>query len=314
LVSYKSTERVSIVSTSAFHSTQASARRWLQLTVAACLTTLLVACGGGGSGVGSGGGGSADVAAVDAGAADNQPWKAVFNGSSSLTFNATGCSGPAGSTDTAVVTLTRGTNTFVASITSGSVTLGPYTIGDDNTRWDYGLSVGTGTSTRVDLYASLNNVYFSMYNFDGQSQNVYFNDSVAGYIGCGQVTNPLTRAQLNLQPQARLASFLAGTPTGVVSSVDSAPGGCYMSGGGTYTYAISPQGVTQIDGVTLAANWLDTVNDSRTHYSENASNISPTLRYSYINFVIDSAYRGVYLIRDISSSTQSQFAHDCGDD
>jgi hypothetical protein len=282
------------VSTSAFHSTQTSARRWLQLTAAACLTALLVACGGSG--------GSAAVAAVDAGSAENQPWKAVFNGASSLTFNATGCSG--GTTDTAVITLTRGTNTFVASMTSGTVTEGPITFGDESAYFQYRLLVGTGTSTEVDLRAFITNGELRLNNYDTGPQSIRLNN-----LRCGQVTNPLTRAQLSLQPQARLASLLAGSPTAVVSSADSAPDGCYVSGGRTHTYAISPQGVVQIDGQTLAANWLDTVNSTNAFYGESIYN-SPSYRDASIYFSVDSEYRGAYLGREING-TSARFYHYC---
>lgn len=294
-----------------FNSMFSTASRRLVLFALACTAAALVACGGGG------GGGSAAVSPVDSGSPASQPWKAVFNGASSLTYNATGCFGPEGSTDTAVVTLTRGTNTFVASITSGSVTLGPYTIGDDSAYWQYSLQVGTGTNTSVDLNAYLDNMYFGIYNSNGGQQYLNFDDYAADiYINCEQVTNPLTRAQLSLQPQVRIASFLAGTPTAVVSSVDIAPAGCniYTGSGGTFTYAISPQGVTQIDTVALAANWLDTLNEPSAYYSEYVGNYSPTQRYSGIYFVVDSAYRGVGLYRNIYSSTDSEFNHYCGGD
>jgi hypothetical protein len=296
-VSSKATERVSNVSTSAFHSTQANARRWLQLTAAACLTALLVACGGSGGG--------AAVASVDAGSAENQPWKAVFNGASSLTFNAIGCSGPVGSTDTAVVTLTRGTNTFVASITSGSVTVGPITIGDESEDYVYSLQVGTGTSTLVRLQASTNIGGFDLYSRSTGPQSI-----ILGAINCNQVTNPLTRAQLSLQPQARLASLLAGSPTAVVSSADRAPDGCYVSGGRTHTYAISPQGVVQIDGQTLAANWLDTVNSTNAFYGESIYN-NPPYRGANIYFSVDSEYRGASLGRAVDGPS-TEFYHYCG--
>jgi hypothetical protein len=305
-VTSKSIERVSTVSTSAFHSTQASARRWLQLTAAACLTALLVACGGSG-------GGSAAVASVDAGSAESQPWKAVFNGASSLTFNAIGCSGPEGSTETAVITLTRGTNTFVASITSGSVTVGPMTFGDESAYYYYSLGVGTGTSTSVNLQAYTNSHRFEFYTDSTGPQTIRFGSNF-DVIYCSQVTNPLTRAQLSLQPQARLASFLAGSPTAVVSSADSAPDGCYVSGGRTHTYAISPQGVVQIDGQTLAANWLDTVNSTNASYSEYIYNYPPSAyRDAGIYFSVDSEYRGVYVERTIYGPS-TEFNHYCGGD
>jgi hypothetical protein len=307
LVSYKSIEKVSIVSTSPFQFTKVSARRWLQLTAAACLTALLVACGGG-----SGSGGSAAIASVDAGAADNQPWKAVFNGASSLSFNATGCSGSVGSTETAVFTLTRGTNTFVASITSGTLTVGPFTVGDNSVFWSYSLLVGTGTSTSVDLYASISNREFGLSNSNGQSQNVYLNDNLAeSSISCAQVTNPLTRAQLGLQPQARLASFLAGSPTNVVTSADVAPTGCNLSSGiGTHTYAISAQGVVQFDQQTLAANWLDTLNDARAFYYESAGGYATDYQYSDIVLAV-SGGRSVRLSRFFDGESSS-FSHRCG--
>jgi hypothetical protein len=293
------------VSTSALHSTQTSARRWLQLTAAACLTALLVACGGGGGSSSGSGSGSVAVTEVDAGSAENQPWKAVFNGASSLTFNAIGCSGPVGSTETAVFTLTRGTNTFVASITSGSATVGPITFGDESAYYYYSLQVGTGTSTSVILQAYLGSVGFQLYSGSTGPQSISFGD-----ISCRQVTNPLTRAQLSLQPQARLASFLAGSPTAVVSSAETEPSGCYVSGGRTHTYAISPQGVVQIDGQTLAANWLDTVNSTNAFYGEYIYN-SPPYRDAGIYFSVDSQYRGATVGRTIDGPS-AEFYHYCG--
>jgi hypothetical protein len=293
------------MSTSAFHSTQISARRWLQLTAAACLTAVSVACGGSGSG------GSAAVAAVDAGSAENQPWKAVFNGASSLTFNATDCyDGPVGTTGTAVVTLTRGTNTFVASMTSGSATVGPITFGDESAYYHYSLEVGTGTSTSVYLRASTSSVRFVINSRSTGPQSISL-----GNIRCRQVTNPLTRAQLSLQPQARLASLLAGSPTAVVSSAETEPSCCYLSASSTYTYAISSQGVVQIDGQTLAANWLDTVNDSNAYYSEFIDN-NPSSFFSRdagIYFSVDSEERGAYLRRQILGPS-AEFYHYCLND
>lgn len=293
-----------------FSSPFSSAARWLQLFSVACLAALLVACGGGG------GGGSLPVS-VDGGSADNQPWKAVFNGASNLTYNASQCTGSLGSTSTAVITLTRGTNTFVASVTSGTLTLGPFTVGDDSAFWSYGLSVRTGTNTQAELFARTNDMRLDFYNDTDAQQYVEIYDYVTdGEINCAQVTNPLTRAQINLQPQVRIASFLAGTPTGTVNSADILPSGCNLNpgGGGTFTYAISPQGVTQFNGQTLSADWLNTVNDTSAYYYEYVDNYPGSARYSGIDFTVDSAYRGVYLTRYIYNDGNGDFNHYCGGD
>lgn len=254
------------------------ARRWLSLFAAACLAVLFVACGGGG--------GTAPEP-YDAGSPERQPWRTLFaTGSDTRTLTGTGCvitydsAVPSDAAPTVTFTLTLGTSSFTVTAAVGTAS---YAVSFDprvssTVPAGYGLNVLGGTSTLVNIIAlDLRSTLFSVFDDspDAMQQQVIFQANVDGagtvQIHCDNVDNPITKASLNnFVPQERIASFLAGTPTGTVSSALTAQGSCALSGGpiGTYTYAVSPQGQIQIDGTTLPTNWLDSVATSQGYYSE----------------------------------------------
>lgn len=138
------------------------------------------------------------------------------------------------------------------------------------------------------------------------------------YMYCDEVTTPVTRGSLNnFQPQARIASLIAGTPTAVVSSAESYPDGCTfydrLTGtSGTYTYAVSPLGDVAFDGSSLPANWLDDLGSS-VQYGENSQyDASGLLVYSNAYVGVGSNYQGVYLNRNYGESPN--LYHGCGGD
>lgn len=277
-----------------------SAGRRLALFALACMAAALAACGGGS-------GAASAVTLAGPGALDSQPWKAVFNGANSLSFNATDCSGLAGAAATAVLTLTRGTNTFTASLVSGSATLGPVSLGSDTEPSRYNLNIGTGDNNNLTLVASVpGQANLQISNNSGITQTLSMSATGAGRIYCNTVTNPLVRSQINLQPAPRMASLLASMPMTTFSSTAL---GCFSPAGGTYSYAISPQGEVQFDGVPLAANWLETLTNSSAFYSEVGETMSLTQRETAVLIAIRL---GIY-IRVIASTSAdtTTIKHEC---
>lgn len=255
------------------------ARRWLSLFAAACLAAVFVACGGGGTA----------PAPYDAGSPERQPWRTLFaTGSDTRALTGTGCFitspsiEPSDAASTVTFTLTLGTSSFTVTAAVGTAS---YAASFDPRVSStqpalYGLNALGGTSTLVNILVfDLESALFlvNVSSSDATQQRINFAVNVDGAgtvrINCASVDSPITKASLNnFAPQERIASFLAGTPTGTVSSALTVDGSCALSGGSgdtyTYTYAVSPQGQIQIDGTTLPTNWLDSVATSQGYYSE----------------------------------------------
>ncbi len=295
-----------------------STRRWFQFICAACLAVLLVACGGGG--------GSAP-AVYDAGSPEKQPWRTLFaSGADTRSLTGTGCTVTVGDSllegaSTVTFTLTRGLSGLTVSAVVGSDTLAQVSFDPSVTGTTpkfYALSVPSGTGTLVSLAAfDLERAIFSLGSAspDATQQEVFFaysQDGVNTSIRCDSVVNPLTKASLNnFVPQERIASFLAGTPTATVSSVDITPEGCTLPGSGsTYTYAVSPQGQIQIDSTVLQADWLNTLATHQGAYTE----ILLQQNDAYAAGVAvnaDAQGRGFFMYRQ-SADGASEFRHACG--
>jgi hypothetical protein len=295
------------------------AGRWLQCTAVTCLATLLVACGGSGSA----------PEAYDAGSPEKQPWRTLFAaGADTRSLTGTGCTVTVGrlpleGASTVTFTLTLGLTGLTISAAVGTDTLIQASFDPSVTNTSaklYGLSVPGGTGTLVSLAAFdlESSAFFSLSPAlpDATQQQVvfaYVQDRVTTNIRCDSLVNPLTKASLNnFVPQQRIASFLAGTPTTTVSSLDIAPEGCTFPGGsgGTYTYAVSPQGQIQIDSAVLQTDWLNTLATSPNAYTE----LLIWRNDAYAAGVAvnpDAQGRGFSLNR-LSAEGASEFRHACG--
>jgi hypothetical protein len=294
------------------------AGRWLQCTAVACLATLLVACGGSGSA----------PEAYDAGSPEKQPWRTLFAaGADTRSLTGTGCTvtvggSPLEGANTVTFTVTRGLTGLTISAAVGTDTLAQVSFDPSVTATAsklYGLSVPGGTGTLVSLAAfDFERAFFSLSPVfaDATQQQVYLGyvqNEVTTYISCDSVVNPLTKASLNnFVPQQRIASFLAGTPTTIVSSLDIASEGCTLPGGsgGTYTYAVSPQGQIQIDSAVLQTDWLNTLATSPNAYTELL--IWQNDAYAAAVAVNPDAQGRGFSLNRLSAEGASEFRHACG--
>jgi hypothetical protein len=277
------------MSTSAFHSTQASARRWLQLAAAACLTALLVACGGGGG---------SPASSIDGGAPGNLPWKALYAaGGNTFTLNGTGCTTNliGGTLSSVALTFTQGTDSLRISalLTSseGTATFGPVVLGSGDS---FGLAVSSNATATFEVSASSFadgvSTYFNLYSntYDDGSPNQNF--SMARYLGdsigsfnCNDVANPLLRSAFpTFSPAGRISSFISGiTDTQALSTPAE---GCQYAP--NLSFSITPAGQITVTGELLAANWFETSGSysELTNLGPNSSSIMiyPNANYDYI--------------------------------
>ncbi len=285
----------------------------------------------------------AETMAQNGGTVENKPWNALFPaGVNTITMDASDCtvdsyswvsnsSLPQVTGTTAAITITRDASgvsiNLVPNAAATTVTIGLIKAGATPAPGDYssfGLNVRYSTTTFVNpsFYSSKAGTQTSA-NFETDSgtnqQGIYaYSQSYPAYsnsLYCAKVSKPFVRSALpSFQPQARLASFISGSPTQAISSALSNPDGCYdgsISPSGTYTYAVSALGDVKFNNTSLPSNWLELGAFPQAYYSEYVNFDQNGLSSSSMS-IQENYARGLYLGRNIQPSPS--FNQYCGGD
>jgi hypothetical protein len=287
----------------------------------------------------------AESMAQNGGTVENKPWNALFPAGvntismegSDCTVNSyswtSGSSLPQVTGTTAAITLTRSAsgvsinvvpNAAATTVTMGLIQTGAATAAGEYSGFSLSSRYSTTTFVNPQFYSYQAGTQTSAYfdtNTATNQQGLYASKSsypaFSNSVGCNVVSKPFVRSALpSFQPQARLASFIAGSPTQVVSSALNNPAGCYdyssssSSSSRTYTYAVSALGDIKFNNTSLPSNWLDSGAFPSAYYSEYVNFDQNGLSDSGIE-IRENNFRGMYLDRSIQPSPR--FNQYCGE-
>jgi hypothetical protein len=241
----------------------------------------------------------AELVAKNGGTAEDKPWTVLFpKGSNTLSLTATDCVANlinanfepdlTNTVSITAITITRGVSTVSISIVPNAsettLTFTKIVVGSAATsNSDFGFRVDNRTTTFASpSFSSSNGVVQSRASFTSSDtldkQTFSAGDSVntpysATTLICRNFSKPLLSSALNnFYPQARLASFVASTPTQTVTSTINDPAGCsYPVASITYTYSLSKLGDFKINTTTVPSGWLNLAEFRTGYYRERAS-------------------------------------------
>jgi hypothetical protein len=281
----------------------------------------------------------AESMAQNGGTVENKPWNALFPaGVNTISMEGSDCtvnsyswtsssSLPQVTGTTAAITLTRSasgvsinvvpnaaaTTVTIGLIQTGAATADGFSSFILSSRYStttfvnpqfYSTQAGTQTSATFETNTATNQ--------QGLYANKYSYPAFNNYVNCKVVSKPFVRSALpSFQPQARLASFIAGSPTQAISSALINPTGCRdYSSSGTYTYTVSALGDIKFNNTSLPSNWLDSGAFPEASYSEGISFDQNGLSSSSMS-IQENYARGIYLDRSIQPSPR--FNQYCGE-
>jgi hypothetical protein len=287
----------------------------------------------------------AEIVGKFGGTVQDKPWDVLFPvGVNRITLSASDCvlstNGTNVSVTTAAITISRGASTvslkIVPNAVDSSEVIPPVVVGASPTGSSFDLYASYATRTFVQPGFSeqsatgSSNAYFD--TNQGRSppaatfeQSFYFSSYQSGSFKtfqCNKMNNPTTvQSLVNFQPQARLATLIAGTPTARVWS----DGYCTASYIGppvivapppnTYTYTVSVLGDIKLNDVSVPPGWLSSAAFPAGFYSERV-NYQGALTSQYEIQLETQPEKGVIvrrynLIPDPQTPTVPTFQHSC---
>jgi hypothetical protein len=278
----------------------------------------------------------AETLQQNGGTVENQPWRALFPaGVSTLDLLGSDCSVVASDVTvvsgiTATLRLTRDASSVQLSVVpdaaTSTATFPPLVVGQAfkgfnsgfelRSRFDKGDFLNPSFAlTSTDLSDSFVASFQSNKSTGEQSFFINTSGALLGNttLSCNKVDKPFVRSALKgFQAQARLASYIQGSPSEIITSALRFADGCEDNSTTPsifYRYSASPQGNLNLNGVFVPPDWLDSGEFPQANYYENVMFDQNGLKSSFWSTGLSDT-RGLSLIRDIQPV--AGFGQQCG--